>query len=159
MLAPSSPTRAVYYAEIVRTTIIAVSVLTLAGCSPAPPPVANRAGGPPIATSVISAGHPMAKYLELVGFRVSEKGAGNLTVKFAVVNHSEADIGDLTMKIRLTTTAAKPEDPPITEFDAKAPQLGPQEMKEVTATGATKLRIYELPDWQFIRANVEITSK
>ncbi len=101
----------------------------------------------------------MAKYLELVGFRLSEKGAGKLIVKFAVVNHSEADIGDLDMKIRLTTTAAKPDDPPILEFDAKAPQLGPLEMKEVTATGTTKLRIYELPDWQFIRANVEITSK
>jgi hypothetical protein len=153
-----------YYAEIVRT-ILAVSVfgllslLSLGGCSSAPPPVANRAGGPPIATSVIAAGHPMAKYLELVGFRLAEKGAGKLTVKFAVVNHSEADIGDLNMRIRLTTTAAKPDDPPIVEFDAKAPQLGPQEMKEVTAAGATKLRIYELPDWQFIRANVEITSK
>lgn len=98
----------------------------------------------------------MAKYLELVGFRLSEKGAGKLAVKFAVVNHSEADIGDLPMKIRLTTTAAKPEDPPILEFDAKVPQLGPQEMKEVTAMGTTKLRVYELPDWQFIRATAEI---
>ena len=100
----------------------------------------------------------MAKYLEVVGFRMTESGAGKLAIKFAVVNHSEADIGDLGMHVKLTTTAAKPEEPPITEFDVKVPSLGPQEMKDVSATGTTKLRIYELPDWQFIRANVEITS-
>jgi len=69
-----------------------------------------------------------------------------------------ANIGDLTLKIRLVTTAAKPDDPPITEFEAKVPALGPQEIKDVAATATTKLRIYELPDWQFIRAEVEITS-
>ena len=54
--------------------------------------------------------------------------------------------------------AAKPEDPPITQFEAKIPALGPQEIKDVSATASTKLRIYEMPDWQFIRAEAEITS-
>jgi hypothetical protein len=74
------------------------------------------------------------------------------------VNHSEADIGDLGLKVTLTTTAAKPGDPPVGVFDAKVPTLGPQETKDVTATIPTKLRIYELPDWQFLRAEFEITS-
>jgi hypothetical protein len=43
-------------------------------------------------------------------------------------------------------------------FDAKVPSLGPEEIQDVTATAATKLRIYELPDWQFIKAEFEITS-
>jgi hypothetical protein len=67
-------------------------------------------------------------------------------------------MGDLVLKIRLTTTAAKPDEPPVTEFEAKIPNLGPQEMKEVTAAAPTKLRIYELPDWQFLRAQFEIVS-
>ena len=71
--------------------------------------------------------------LEVAGFRVSEGGAGKLTVKFAVINHSDADIGDLTMKVKLTTTAAKPEDPPIAEFEAKVSGLGPQESKTPSA--------------------------
>jgi len=108
--------------------------------------------------TVIANKHPLAKYLELSGYRLTENGVGKLTVKFVVVNHSEADIGDLTLKVRLVTTAAKPEDPPITEFEAKVPALGPQEIKDVSATATTKLRIYELPDWQFIRAEVEILS-
>ena len=115
--------------------------------------------GTPLATdTVITNKHPLAKYLELSGYRITETSPGKLSIKLAVVNHSEADIGDLTLKIRLVTTAAKPDEPPITEFEAKVPALGPQELKDVTATAATKLRIYELPDWQFIRAAVEITS-
>lgn len=108
--------------------------------------------------TTFAAKHPLGKYLELSGYRLAEKGAGKLAVKLVVINHSEADIGDLTLKIRLVTTAAKPEDPPITEFEAKVPSLGPQEIKDVSAMANTKLRIYELPDWQFIRAEVEITS-
>jgi len=145
----------------VRATILLPTFsafLVLAGCSSEPPPAPNKQAGPPISTSVVAAGHPLAKYIELVGFRMSEQAPGKIAIKFAVVNHSDADIGDLGLKIRLITTAAKKEDPPITEFEVKVPKLGPQELKDVTGTGATKLRIYELPDWQFIRAAAEITS-
>ncbi len=131
----------------------------LAGCSSPPPPVKPaKAGASESTVTTFAAKHPLGKYLELSGYRLAEKGAGKLAVKLVVINHSEADIGDLTLKIRLVTTAAKPEDPPITEFEAKVPSLGPQEIKEVSAMANTKLRIYELPDWQFIRAEVEITS-
>ncbi len=141
-------------------TILAACSWVLAGCSsPAPDASQGKQVSAPQATdTVITNQHPLAKYLELSGYRITETAPGKLRVKFAVVNHSEADIGDLTLKIKLITTAAKPDDPPITEFEAKVPALGPQELKEVTATAATKLRIYELPDWQFIRAAVEITS-
>lgn len=112
---------------------------------------------PPGAATLIGQ-HPLAKYIELNGFRLTEGGAGKLNVKFTAVNHSEADIGDLTVKVKLVTTAAKPDDPPVAEFEAKVPALGPLEVKDVGATATTKLRIYELPDWQFLRAQFEITS-
>ena len=53
---------------------------------------------------------------------------------------------------------SSPDDPPITEFEAKIPSLGPQETHDVSATANTKLRLYELPDWQFLRADFDITS-
>jgi hypothetical protein len=145
--------------DTVRIPLVAV-FLVLAGCSsPAPDTSQKKAVGAPEALTTTFAGkHPLAKYLELSGYRLTESTAGKVTVKFVVINHSEADIGDLVLKIKLVTTAAKPEDPPVTEFEAKVPALGPQEVKDISAIAATKLRIYEIPDWQFIRAEVEITS-
>ncbi len=99
----------------------------------------------------------MAKFIELVGFRVNEKSPGHLQVQFGVVNHSEADIGDLKMEVSLSTTAAKPGDPPLLTFSTKVPALGPSELKQVTAEVPSKLRVYELPDWQFIKADFQIT--
>ena len=91
-------------------------ILGLAGCS-APTDTAQpkQTTAPQATDTVISNKHPLAKYLELSGYRISETAAGKLNIKFVVINHSEADIGDLTLKIRLVTTAAKPEDPPITD--------------------------------------------
>jgi hypothetical protein len=137
----------------------AILLAALTGCSSPPPPAKPaKAGAPESTVTTFAAKHPLGKYLELSGYRLAEKGAGKLAVKFVVVNHSEADIGDLTLKVRIVTTAAKPEDPPIAEFEAKVPSLGPQEIKDVSAMANTKLRIYELPDWQFLRAEVQITS-
>jgi hypothetical protein len=101
--------------------------------------------------------HPLAKFIELAGIRMEEAGPGRLKVTVGVVNHSQADLGEVTFKIKLTTTAAKPEDPPIAEFEGKS-KLGPLEMKDMSASVPTKLRLYEMPDWQFLRAQYEITS-
>ena len=135
-----------------------VAVLTLAGCSSAPEPKGPKQLPlePPGPAASLSK-HPLAKYLEFGGFRLKETSAGRLQVKFIAVNHSEADLGDLVTKVRITTSADKPGDPPVTEFEAKIPALGPQEIRDVTATAATKLRVYEIPDWQFLRAQFEIT--
>ena len=135
-------------------------LLSLAACSsPAPAPKQAKAAdafGPGPATS--TGKNPLDKYLELAGFRLSESGAGKLKVKFDAINHSEADMGELQVKIRLVTSAYKQGDEPITEFEAKIPALGPEDTQTVTATATTKLRLYELPDWQFLRADFDITS-
>lgn len=142
-----------------RLSVVAC-LAVLCSCSSNGPEAKQARVGPlePPGTATPIKKHPLTKYIELVGFRISESGAAKLRVKFAVVNHSDADIGDLEVKVRLTTSVAKPGQEPITEFEAKVPSLGPEEVKDVTATAPTKLRIYELPDWQFVRAEFEITS-
>ncbi len=134
--------------------------LTLAGCSSTPETKQTKApsGAPPAGDAVATNQHPLAKYIEVAGFRVTESGAGKLKITFAVINHSESDIGDLGLKFKLITSAAKPDDPPISEFDAKIASLGPLENKDVSVTVPTKMRVYELPDWQFLRGRYEITS-
>jgi hypothetical protein len=136
-------------------------VLLFAGCSETPPetkPAKAAASpyGPGPATS--SSKNPLAKYIELAGFRLSEKGGGKLQIKFSAINHSDADLEEMQVHVRLVTTAAKPGDAPVAEFDARIPGLGPQEVHEVVAETTTKLRLYEMPDWQFLRAEFDITS-
>ena len=102
--------------------------------------------------------NPVAKYIELVGFRVTERSKGHLVVQFGVVNHSEADVGDVKMTVKVGTTASKPSDPPLITFPAQVARLGPSELKDVKVEVPTSLRVYELPDWQFLKVDFEITA-
>ena len=81
--------------------------------------IASKPGPPAVAAhSPQQHSNPVAKYLELVGFRIIEKSPGHLEVRFGVVNHSEADIGEVKMNVHVSTTAAKPDDPPLITFPA-----------------------------------------
>jgi ABC-type glycerol-3-phosphate transport system substrate-binding protein len=143
---------------VVRLTLV-VLILGLAGCSSPAPQATSKQGTVEVTgPATTSSKHPLAKYIELAGFRLTESKPGQLDVKFVAINHSEADLGDLELTIRLQTTAATPGDPPVAEFMAKVPSLGPLEIHDVSAKLTTKLRIYELPDWQFMRADFDITS-
>jgi hypothetical protein len=143
-----------------RCVILVCAILLaglLAGCSsPAPAPTQPAARATPASTK--ASDNPVAKYIELVGFRISEKGPGKLTVRFGVVNHSDADIGDLEMTVNIRTTTAKATDPPLFSFPVKVTALGPESLKETEVETATKLRIYELPDWQFLRSDFVVTA-
>ena len=118
----------------------------------------TKPAGPPLAHILATnKNNSLAKFIELVGFRIDEKTPGKLNIQFGVANHSTADIGDIKLKINLTTTASKPDEPPLLSFPAQVSGLGPSEMKNVTVEVPAKLRAYELPDWQFLIANFEIT--
>jgi len=135
-------------------------VFALIGCSSSP---SNSKQGKTAAPAIpphftaTNTSNPIAKYIELVGLRVTERSPGHLIVQFGVVNHSEADVGDVKMNVSLSTTAAKPGDPPLIAFPAQVSGLGPSELKDVTVQVPIKLRVYELPDWQFLKADFEIT--
>jgi hypothetical protein len=147
------------YDVFVRILLISL-VLALAACSSSPDTKQSRNKLPeaPLGADMATNKHPLAKFIEVAGIRMEEAGKGKLKVTMAVINHSDADISDLGLKVKLTTTAAKPEDAPIAQFDLKVPSLGPNEMKDASAIVPTEMRLYELPDWQFLRAQYEITS-
>lgn len=144
--------------ESMRHSLALALLLTLAGCSSS-----SQSKGTTPTTQlqppqrVAPSSNPVAKYIEVTGFRVTEKGPGNLDVHFAVVNHSDADVGNIVMNVNLRATTAKPTDPPLASFTAHVDGLGPEDLKEVTATVPTRLRVYELPDWQFMQADFQIT--
>ncbi len=142
------------------TGILIIAGLVVTGCSPKSDE--KKAILPPVRESALSGqpigNHPLNKFIELVGFRVSEEKEGSVKVQFGLVNHSNADIGDLQLRVVLTTNLAKPSDPPLGEFKVTVKDIGPNEIKDVTGSMPTKLKVYELPDWQFLRAKFEILS-
>ncbi len=129
-----------------------VSILT--ACSSPPDTAKSPAPAP---KRVAASSNPVARYIELTGLRLGEKGPGKLSVRFGAVNHSDADLGDLVMEVQLSATTAKAGEPPFATFSAKVGPLGPREWKDVDVIVPTKLRVYELPDWQYVKADFQVT--
>lgn len=97
--------------------------------------------------------HPLAKYLELVGLRVKENSRSGMDLQFIIVNHSGADLPELKMNIRV-----KSDKKDIFDFPFTVPSIGPYESKDFSVPMKTSLKPYELPDWQYLRADFDITS-
>jgi len=112
-------------------------------------PAAETSGDPAIA------GHPFRKHIEIAALRLIEKDNKTM-LRFAVVNHSAADLPGLGLRVTLATTA--PGDPPLAVFDAKAGDLAAYSTKDLELEIKTGKRVYELPDWQFLKASFEITA-
>ncbi len=102
--------------------------------------------------------HPLWKYIEVTGIRITEDASQKAQVAFLVVNHSGADIADLGGTLTLKPRGAKPEHAPLASFEFKVPSIGPYESKEIKTTVTSTMRAYELPDWQFLETDLEITS-
>jgi hypothetical protein len=99
--------------------------------------------------------HPFKKYLEIAGVRMLESEGKKPLVRFTVINHSEADLSGLEMNVVLTPTTG---GEPVAVIDAKIGTVPAQGVKDVEYPLNTKLKIYELPDWQFVKATFEITA-
>ena len=139
-------------------SLIPVAIL-MAACSSTTQksPKASAGDTFPQGESSTTSKHKYAKLIELAGFRVTEKAPGTLQIKFGAVNHSIADLGEVGLTVSMKARSAKEEEPPFASFPCKI-TLGPLDWKDVTVDLPTKLRVYELPDWQFVRATFDITS-
>jgi hypothetical protein len=122
-------------------------------------------GGPPAALQKASSSaganakaSALQKYVEVVGLRLTEEPNKKPQVRFVVVNHSGAEIADLAANVNLWARTAKSDEETVGTFSFKIPSLGPYETKEMSGLLTTKLRVYELPDWQNLVPDVQITS-
>ena len=95
---------------------------------------------------------PEFKDLELVGFRLTEDEKQKAFVEFVVVNHSGADLGEFGAKAELKAITARDKQT-VGTFEFKV-SLNAYESKDVKTPLETKMRVYELPDWQFLRAEI-----
>ncbi len=112
-----------------------------------PAPIQAVPAGPVLQTD------PLFKNVEITGLRLTEDPEKKVYIQFLLVNHSETDLGDLAGNVRLTRSAGKADEQPVGTFAFKT-KLGPYESKDLKEPLETKLRVYELPDWQFLRAEI-----
>jgi hypothetical protein len=101
--------------------------------------------------------HPLQKHLEIAGMRFSGDKK-KTTVRFLLINHSEAQISDLAANITVWGRTQRSEEDPVGTITFKLADIGPNESKEVTADLNTKLKVYELPDWQNVSTDMQITA-
>ncbi|HYP07632.1 MAG TPA: hypothetical protein VER03_15470 [Bryobacteraceae bacterium] len=101
-----------------------------------------------------AAAHPLGKYIEITGLRVSEGGSGQAKIAFVAVNHSPADLPELDAHLTLTAGGAK-----TFEFPVQIPSIGPYEAKDISTSVRTELKPYELPDWQTLKPSLRIVSE
>lgn len=101
--------------------------------------------------------NPLQKYVEVVGLRMLTENKKPVA-KFVIVNHSNAEIDDLAANVTLWASTSRSEEDSVGSFNFRLPRIGANESKEMTEPLKTKLKVYELPDWQNATADVEITS-
>lgn len=101
---------------------------------------------------------PVAKFVEVVGFRIVENKQ-QVQLKFIIVNHSSGEIAPFELDLQVRAKNAKADDAPL--FTVKTPVSGilPFEAKDMSIPVKTALRAYELPDWQFITATFQILQR
>ncbi len=112
---------------------------------------------PAAAPSSSAGSNPIARHLEITGLRLTEDTRQRASIQFLVVNHSGADLGDFAAAVDLVAVTTDRQREPVGKFSFKT-SLGPYESREMKAPVETRLRVYELPDWQFLRAEFRITS-
>jgi hypothetical protein len=101
--------------------------------------------------------NPLQKYIEVSGVRFVQDAKKKTQARFVLINHSEADISGLAGNVTIWGRTRKSEEDAQGSFSFNT-NLGPYESKELTVPLDTKLKIYELPDWQNVTTDVQITA-
>ena len=101
--------------------------------------------------------NPVQKYIEISGIRFTEDAKKKILVKFNLTNHSDADLSGLAGNVTMWARTQKSEEDSVGTFSFGA-DVPPQTTKEVSAPLTTKLKIYELPDWQNVTTDVQVTA-
>ncbi len=109
-----------------------------------------------VAPSATPASYPLAKSVEVTGFRFLLDPAKKPEIHYLVVNHSAAALSDLTVFVTLHTANPKPGQPPLCRFSFRPASLGPYEAKEMVSAIQKLPAGVPLPEWQELKADVEL---
>jgi hypothetical protein len=115
-------------------------------------PRAERAGvTEPAAAARSKPANALQKYIEVVGIRLVQDARHKPQARFIVVNHSNAELNDLTANVTLYASTSRSEEDSVGTFSFKLSSIAGNESKEMTEPFNTKLKIYDAT------ADVQIT--
>jgi len=99
----------------------------------------------------------LQKYIEISGVRFSQdKGAKTINVSFVLVNHSDTDVDRLTGNVTVWGRTRNSEEDAVGTFSFMT-SIPAEQSKELVLPFNTKLKFIELPDWQNVTVDVQIT--
>jgi len=103
--------------------------------------------------------NPWQKFIEISGLRFVEdpKNKSKILAKFQVTNHSSGDLNGLAGNVTIWAATKRSEEDAQGTFSFIT-NLQAYESKEVTSPLTTKFKVYELPDWQNMTADLQITA-
>lgn len=100
---------------------------------------------------------PYQKYIEISGVRFVEGAKKRIEVRFIITNHSGADIPGLAGNVTIWGRTRNAEEDAAGTFTFKTDLTG-MESKDLTVPLTTKKEFIELPDWQNVSTDVQITA-
>jgi len=102
--------------------------------------------------------NPLQKYVEVVGVRMATENKKTV-VKFLVVNHSASSVSPFSANVTLWAGTSRSDEDAVGSFTFKAETLEPYGSKELSAPLKTKMKAYEMPDWQNVTAELQISTE
>jgi len=100
---------------------------------------------------------PVQKFIEVSSIRFDEDAKKKPKVRFVLTNHSGTFLEGIAGNVTIWGRTRKSEEEAAGTFTFKT-DLKPFEAKDLDAPLNTKLQMVELPDWQNVSAEVQITS-
>jgi hypothetical protein len=103
--------------------------------------------------------HPFARFVEVTGLRVNADLNRKSQLQYLVVNHSSARLSDVVLKIAVRSTADSSGAPPLFSLTVVVPSLAAYQSKEIKSDLDAGLRSTPIPDWENLRADVQVSTK
>lgn len=106
-----------------------------------------------------TATNPLQRFIEISGvrFAADPKHKGKTDVRFVLTNHSDAEIQGAAGNVTVWANTRKSDEEAVGTFTFQG-DLKPMESREISAPLNTKMKIYELPDWQNVTTDIQITA-
>ena len=103
--------------------------------------------------------NPIQRYIEVSGVRFLEdpKNKEQTLVRFMLTNHSDAELTGLAGNVTIWGSTRHSEEDNEGSLSFKT-DVKPGESKELTEPLITKKKIYELPDWQNVITDLQVTA-